>query len=77
MQTKLRASVVDFLLARMRKLEKKARQGYVGWDDKYYELEWKSRVRMLAKKKLTQKNLVNIANYCNFLWQMLEDRKVK
>lgn len=73
--TMLKASMADFFRARYKKLEKKEKQGYINWDNSSAENDFRCQVKIRAKLKLTQRNLVNIANYCNFLWQMIEDRK--
>ena len=65
----------EFSKACRRRLEKKDKEGLTGWDDEYYKTEWQGRVRMLSTKRLTQKELVDIANYCMFLWHMLKARK--
>lgn len=70
----LTATATNFFIARIKKLEKKEKNGFTGWDyasGPYFSSE----IRKRASMKLTQKNLVNIANYCNFYWQRLEDEK--
>ena len=71
----LKASMADFFRARYKKLEQKEKQGYAGWDGQFFDVECGEEIRARAKLKLTQRNLVNISNFCNFLWQILEDRK--
>ncbi len=70
---RLLASATDFFIARIKKLERKEKQGYAGWED----FGWKSadEIKTRAKMKLTQRNLINISNFCQFLWQILEDEK--
>ena len=71
----LLAAATDFFIARVKKLERKEKQGYTGWNDYGFERECVEEIRTRANLKLTQRNLINIANFCNFLWQMLEDEK--
>lgn len=75
LRTKLLAAWCVFSFACGRRLEKEEEAGRIGWDDAYYKKEWEGRVRMLAGKKLTSGRLVNIANYCNFLWNMKRERR--
>jgi len=73
---RLLSSATDFFIARVKKLERKEKQGFAGWEDRMNELFFKTQIRERALKALTsQKDLINIANFCNFLWQTLEDRK--
>ena len=66
-----------FSFACGRRLEKEQDRGRIGWDDTYYKKEWEGRVRALVSKKLTLRRLVNISNYCNFLWNMEKERRRK
>ena len=75
MKSKLLAAWCIFSFACGRRLEKEEDDGRVGWDNIYYKKEWEGRIRVLASKKLTSRRLVNIANYCNFLWNMEKERR--
>ena len=77
LKTKLLAAWCLFSFACGRRLEKEEKEGRVGWDDTYYRKEWEGRIRMLAGKKLTLRRLVNIANYCGFLWNMEKEKRRK
>jgi len=72
---RLLAATTNFFIARIKKLEKKEKQGHCGWEYVANEAFFRDEIRTRAKKRLTQKNLVDIANYCSFLWEMLEGRK--
>jgi len=57
----------NFSMACLAKLTKKLGEGYTGWD--YDAIEpFRQKIIKLSKEELTQKNLINIANYCSFLW---------
>ena len=63
----LLSTATRFFVSRLKRLEKKESQGFAGWDSMYsFELE--AIIKDRAKRKLTRKNLIDIANYCNFLW---------
>jgi len=72
MKGKLESAVSKFFVARAIKLEQEEKMGRVGWDDLGYKDIFKGRLERLSRRKLNQKNLINIANYCNFLWNLLE-----
>lgn len=73
---RLMATSADFFIARVKRLERKEEQGFAGWENTMNELFFKTQIRERALKALTsQKDLINIANFCQFLWQMIEDRK--
>jgi len=57
----------NFSMACLAKLTKKLGEGYTGWDYDATE-PFRQKIIKLSKEELTQKNLVNIANYCSFLW---------
>lgn len=75
MQLKLRSAWLKFNHACYKKLAAKERRGFSGWDkQKNKELLEKGLMEHI-KKPLTQSNLIDIADYCNFLWNLIEDRK--
>ena len=65
----------EFTYACLRKLEKKEEFGWTGWDFSHNQEVFESEIRNRIKKELTQKNLVNIANYCMFLWNLKTEAK--
>ena len=75
MKNKLLAAWCIFSFVCGRKLEKEQRRGRIGWDDRSNKEEWEERIRTLASKKLTLSRLVNISNYCDFLWNMEKERR--
>ena len=73
---RLMASASNFFMARVKRLNKKEKEGFIGHEDIMNELYFKTMIRERAIKALTsQKQLLDISNFCNFLWQMIEDRK--
>ena len=64
----------EFRLACLVKLTKKLSEGYTGSDCEAIE-PFKYKIVKLSKEELTQKNLINIANYCSFLWYRAESKK--
>ena len=73
---RLIATSTDFFIACVKRLEKKEKQGFIGWENIMNELYFKTQIRERAGKVLaSQKHLIDIANFCSFLWQMIEDRK--
>jgi len=75
MNKKLANSTQHFYLACLVKLEEKEKAGWGGWDKTYNKELFEEDVTIRAKKPLTQSNLVDISNYCNFLWNLLEVNK--
>ena len=73
--SKLDNTSMKFHLACVVKLKEKEKEGYTGWDNP----DWKKAIRRIIKDRsqleLTQKHLVNIANYCMFLWNLIEDKR--
>ena len=67
---KLLRATAFFTLACFEKLDLKEELGWVGWDNSHWKETYKKRIKDLMQFELTQNNLVNIANYCNFLWNM-------
>ena len=75
MNTKLVIAFTNFDMARADRLNDKEQLGWQGWDVSGYEGEFRDEIRKHAKKDLTQEDLVDIANYCNFLWSLLEEKR--
>ena len=75
MERKLLDSTMKFNLACYDKLIKKEELGWTGWDCIGWKGDFIERIKNLLKRELNQKNLVNIANYCNFLWNLIEVKK--
>lgn len=75
MDKKLRIAGYEFHRACMIKLEYKENAGYLGWDILAFEKDLQEDLISHTKKPLTQDNLVDIANFCNFLWNLIENRK--
>uniref|UniRef100_A0A6M3IF50 Uncharacterized protein n=1 Tax=viral metagenome TaxID=1070528 RepID=A0A6M3IF50_9ZZZZ len=75
MEKKLLNSTIKFSLACLGKLEEKESNGWGGWDWEACKTSFEKRIKHDAKSKLTQKSLVNIANYCMFLWNLIENKR--
>lgn len=75
MDNKLSNASQHFYLACLIKLEEKEKDGWTGWDDKKRKCSFEDRIKHDAFSELTQKRLVNISNYCNFLWNLIEIKK--
>ena len=70
---KLRVASCEFNHARMKKLVAKQKQGYYGWDDPTKRENLESLFREHTNRPLTQRNLIDIANFCDFLWNLIEN----
>ena len=75
MENKLYESTMKFHLACIVKLKEKEGEGWSGWDNKKEKSYFESRIKHDAFSELTQKRLVHIANFCCFLWNLIEDKK--
>ena len=75
MKNKLRLATFEITNACMEKLEFKEKQGYGGWNDSNYENSMKEDLKKHFKKEWTQENLIDISNFCNFLWNLIEKKK--
>ena len=72
MNKNLRIACCEFNNACMKKLEEKEKKGWDSWNKPELTKYLENTLIEHTKKILTQENLVNIANYCNFLWNMIE-----
>jgi len=72
---KLSRVAFDFYYASYDKLIEKEELGWTGWDNKCWKGTFLGDIKRLLKCELNQKNLVNIANYCMFLWNFEEEAK--
>jgi len=68
----LRALVNKFGKAMLDKLDKKYSEGYKGWyEDNENNIEYLENALLdHFKKPLAKENLVDIANFCAFLWNI-------
>ena len=73
--SKLDNASMKFHLACVVKLKEKEKEGYTGWDNPDWEKAFENIVKDRSQLELTQKNLVNISNYCMFLWNLIENKK--
>ena len=72
---KLRFASYEFNHACIKKLEAKQKEGYSGWDEPKNKDNLESLFKEHTNRPLTQRNLVDIANFCMFLWNILEAYK--
>ena len=70
MEKKISTATMKFNLACLNKLEEKERKGWVGWDNPEWKDEFKSEIENHVKRDLTQDDLIDISNYCMFLWNL-------
>lgn len=75
MEKKLRMARINFDYACYKKLEAKEKEGWTGWDNPDNKKLLKAKLMKHIIKPLTQDNLVDIANFCNFLWNLIEVKK--
>ena len=74
MEDKLFNATMEFYRACDVKLEKKEKEGWVGWDDEKYKPRFIRKVFSYDAQP-TQEDLVDIANYCDFLWNLIQVKK--
>ena len=74
MDNKLVDSAMKFNLACLDKLSQKEKRGWVGWDNPEYKKEFEDKI-VIQSLPLIQNDCVNIANYCMFLWNLMEMEK--
>lgn len=75
MKVKLRTAWLKFNHACYKKLERKERRGFWGCEKLENKKQLESDLYQHVLKPLDQGNLTDIANYCNFLWNLIEDQK--
>lgn len=75
MDGKLLNSAMKFNLACLDKLAEKEKEGWGGWDWECCKTSFEKRIKYDAKRELTQKRIINITNYCMFLWNLMEKEK--
>ena len=74
MDNKLRLAKINFEYACHKKLEAKEKLGWKGWDDLEHKKEFEGKI-VIQSLPLIQNDCVNIANYCMFLWNLMEMEK--
>lgn len=75
MKVKLRSFWLRFNYACYKKLAVKERRSFIGYSDPNNKETLEKGLKDHIKKGFGQSNLVDIANYCNFLWNLIEDQK--
>ena len=69
----LKTAHQKFSEACFRKMKRKERAGWFGWDDPNEEWTLKLKLKEHFRREWTQKNLVDIANFCMFLWNLKKE----
>ena len=73
MNDKLLNSTMKFKLACLNKLTEKEKAGWTGWDNQDAENGFKNELKVhYDRKDWTQDDLIDISNYCMFLWNLIE-----
>ena len=75
MEDKLFNASMEFYRACDIKLELKEKEGWAGWDNPEFEKKLRNDLRSHVEKALSQENLVDIANFCDFLWNLIQVKK--
>lgn len=75
MKVKLRSAWLKFGYVCYKKLAAKERRGFTGCYKPENKKQLEADLYHHVLKPLDQGNLTDIANYCNFLWNLLEDQK--
>ena len=75
MKVELRSAWLKFNYACYKKLAAKESRGFAGWDKQKNKIILEDGFYEHARKPLTQSNLIDISNYCIFLWNLIEDQK--
>ena len=73
----LLGSSLKFNLACFAKLREKQKLGWIGWDKPENKRLLEAKLIQHIKKPLTRDNLIDISNFCNFLWNLKEGTKVR
>lgn len=77
-KTDLNDANYEFYLARSRRMEQKEDEGFIGWDDPEGKDYFTRRIKVISVGELTQKKLMDMANFCSFIWNLIEkDKKLK
>ena len=75
MENKLKDSSKKFYVACLAKLLIKEKEGWTGWDNPKNKDGFESKIELHLQGTRTQDVLVDVANYCNFLWNLIEAKK--
>ena len=76
MKDKLFDASMEFIRVCDEKLTEEEEKGKIGWDNPDLKDNFKGYIRETSGKcKLKQKDLVNMANYCMFLWNLIQVEK--
>ena len=72
MEDKLFNASMKFHLACVVKLKEKEKAGWTGWDNPDSKRILGTKLMEHTIRPFTQNNLINISNYCMFLWNLIE-----
>ena len=75
MRSDLNDANYEFYLARSKRMEQKENEGFTGWDDPDGKDYFTRRIKAISVGELTQKDLMDISNYCSFVWNLIEKDK--
>lgn len=73
MKLKLRANCFRFHLACFQKMEQKEKEGLGGYNKLGNKKQLETDLLKHIAKGFAPNNLIDISNYCNFLWNLDED----
>lgn len=72
----LKALVTAFCNEMSKRLLEKCDQGYFGWDDETFNVDiiltQKMREIAFYERRYTEKQLIDIANFCAFMWNRID-----
>lgn len=77
MKISLKMNCFKFHLACSQKMEMKEEEGFKGYDKSENKKQLESDLLEHIAKGFAPDNLIDISNYCNFLWNLNEDAKEK
>ena len=73
--SKLDNASMKFHLACIIKLKEKEKEGWEGWDNLGNQELFEKRLTRHLLKEYSQEGLIDISNYANFLWNLIESEK--
>jgi hypothetical protein len=68
--SKLLEAIDNFQFAMKDRVLQKKDEGFTGWDNPDMKMQMQDDLNKHLRKELNSLNLVDIANYCMFLWNL-------
>ena len=68
---------MEFIRACDRRLTEKEGEGWTAWDNLKNKELFANRLIKHILKEFTQESLIDISNYCMFLWNFIKEEEVK